>query len=177
MSDECGPEMMREHERRITEACASATSAHERINGVVVLIRDFTIEMRESNKNISESNKNISDLVVEVRGLTKEVSYVSKATNKHEDDITEIKDNMETKDTVLKLYDRIEAATEEYRKGQDGVMALLRKNEKDLKDHKDEPALQALESQNAIRRWLLTGFGGIIFAIITMAATILIFNK
>ena len=169
MSD-CSPDMMREHEHRITATEQRTNEAHERITGVVELIRDFTIEMRASNKNISE-------LVLEVRTLTEKISYVAKATEKHEDDISDIKDNMETKDTVLKLYTKIEASEQEYRKGIDAIMTELRKQETDLEEHKLEPAREALASQKALQKWLLVGFGSIILTIVSTAVVFVIFGK
>ncbi len=167
--EECNPEMMREHERRITEAEQSTGSAHHRINSLVDLIKDFTVEMRSSNKNIA-------DLVTGVAALTKEVSYVAKATDRHEEDIASIKDNMETKDTVLKLYDKIESSNDEYKKGQDLVMKMLRGQKEEFEEHKREPADQALANQRALFKWLIVGFGSILLSIASTAAAILIFK-
>lgn len=176
MSD-CSPEMMREHERRITTTETRAEEAHQRINSLVDLIKDFTIEMRSSNSNISESNRNISELVTEVRTLAEKMSYVAKATEKHESDISDIKDNMETKDTVLKLYTKIEASDNEHKKGLDGIMTQLRKQNDDLEQHKLEPAREALANQNALKKWLLIGFGSIILTIASTAIMLIIFGK
>jgi uncharacterized protein YukE len=168
--DECNPELMREHERRITCTEQRTAEAHERINGLVSLIKDFTVEMRESNKNISE-------LVTEVRTLTQEIGFVAKATEKHEEDIASIKDNMETKDTVLKLYQRLEATDLKYEKGLDAIMANLRETEEELRKYKLEPAMEALAAQKALRKWLIVGFGSILLTVISTAVILLIFNK
>jgi len=167
--EECNPEMMREHERRITETEQSAGSAHHRINSLVELIKDFTVEMRSSNKNIA-------DLVTGVAALTKEVSYVAKATDRHEEDIASIKDNMETKDTVLKLYDRIEHSNEEHKKGQDALMNLFRTHKEEFEQHKKEPAEQAFANQKALIKWLLVGFGSVLLSIVTTAVALFIFK-
>ena len=167
---ECGPEMMREHEQRITSTEARTEEAHGRINSLVDLIKDFTVEMRESNKNISA-------LVLEVRSLTEKMVFVAKATEKHEEDISDIKDNMETKDTVLKLYDKIEALENGYKKGQDAIMTQLRKQEEYLQEHKLEPAREALANQQALKKWLLVGFGSIVLTIVSTAALFIIFGK
>jgi len=167
--DECNPEMIREHERRITETEQSTGSAHQRINSLVDLIKDFTIEMRSSNKNIA-------DLVSGVAALTKEVSYVAKASDRHEADIASIKDNMETKDTVLKLYDKIERSNEEQKKGQDAFMNLLRKQKEEFEQHKKEPAEQAFANQKALIKWLLVGFGSVLLSIVTTAVAFFIFK-
>ena len=167
---ECGPEMMREHEQRITSTEASTKEAHGRINSLVDLIKDFTVEMRESNKNTAA-------LVLEVRSLTEKMVFVAKATEKHEEDISSIKDNMETKDTVLKLYERIEEYGRDYKNGLEAIMTELRKQKEDLQEHKLEPAKEALANQQALKKWLLVGFGSILLSIATTAALIIAFGK
>lgn len=176
MDTGCDQNLMREHERRITETEKNAENAHERINEVVALVKEFTVEMRESNKNIAAGNMNVAELVAEVKALTKEISFVAKATEKHEEDIADIKDNMETKDTVLKLYTKIEDANIEYKKGQDAVMKLLRQQETALEEHKAEPAKEALAHQKALVKWLIAGFGTIVISILTLAITMVIFK-
>ncbi len=168
--DECNPELVREHEHRITHTEQRTAEAHERINGIVALIKEFTVEMRESNKNISE-------LVTEVRTLTHEIGYLAKATEKHEEDISSIKDNMETKDTVLKLYQRMEAADLDQKKGLDAIMKKLRDTEEELQKHKLEPAMEALAGQKALKKWMIVGFGSILLSIISTAVMLIIFNK
>lgn len=160
--EKCGPDVQLTHEQRITEATQIAKSAHNRINEVVSLIREFTVEMRDSNKNISE-------LVGEVKVLTNAISTITKATEKHEDDIADIKDNMETKDTVLKLYDRMKETDNQYKEG-------LEKLQKRIDDHELEPARDALKAQQAIKRYFIAGFGSIILTIITSAVMLLIFK-
>jgi chromosome segregation ATPase len=167
--DDCSPELVREHERRITCTEQRTQEAHERINGLVSLLKEFTVEMRASNKNISE-------LVTEVRTLTHEIGFVGKATEKHEEDIASIKDNMETKDTVLKLYQRLEATDLKYEKGLDAIMEKLRTTEEEFENHKLEPAMEALNAQKSLKKWLIVGFGSILLTIVSTAVLAIIFK-
>lgn len=169
MGEQCGNEIQLTHEQRITEAHELSKSAHQRINEVVSLIRDFTVEMRESNKNISE-------LVGSVKVLTNEMSNIAKATEKHEDDITDIKDNMETKDTVLRLYDRMKETDIEYKKGMETLMKSITDQQTRLENHELEPAKQALAAQKAIRSYFIAGFGSIFLAIVTTGIMLVIFK-
>lgn len=168
MNEECTPGTMREHERRITSAERDVASAHERITASAELIKEFTIEMRASNKNIAE-------LVTGVKTLTIEVRHITTSVAKHESDIQTIKNNMETKDTVLKLYGKIESSDGEYKKGLDAVMAKLRSQEEKLDAHTEEPARQALADQKAIKTWLFAGFGSVLVAIMTAAIMFVLF--
>ena len=133
---------------------ASTKSAHLRINGLVELIQDFTIEMRESNKNIG-------NMVNQVGILTEQIKHVIESTKRHDDDISDIKDNMETKDTVFALYQKIENSNEEHKKGMDAIMSTLRetKDELDthkqaLEEHKREPEKEALAREKAMKKAL-----------------------
>ncbi len=175
MAGECNdPDMMREHERRITEANNKADNAQERINEIIGLIKNFTVVMKESNDNIAKGNINIAELVGEIKALTQEVNHVVKATDKHENDIADIKDNMETKDTVLKLYDQLQASNLEHKKGLDAVMAKMREQDKALEDHKLEPALEVYKAVNSLKKWLIAGIGAIIISVATAIITFII---
>lgn len=165
----CTPELVREHERRITQNTENNEHLSSRVDSVITLVNEFTVEMRESNKNISE-------LVTSVKVLTGEISHVVKATDKHEDDIAEIKDNMETKDTVLKLYNKIEDSNAEYKRGQDVVMKSIREQKTTLEEHMNEPAKEALANQKALQKWLLVGFGSIILTVVTTAVVMIVFG-
>lgn len=155
----CSPEMMREHERRITETEQSTSSAHKRVDGVVILIQDFTLEMRESNKNIRE-------MVSQVGILTAEIKHVVEATKRHDEDIETIKDNMETKDTVLNLYKKIECSDEKHEKGMDAIMGILRTQQAEFDEHKREPEKKAYEREQAFKKWIVAGIGSIILTVI-----------
>jgi len=162
---DCNQEMMLDHEGRITKAQESADSAHKRVNEIALLIKDFTVEMRESNKNIS-------DVVYEIRTLTKEIGHLATTTDKHENDIADIKDNMETKDTVLKLYDQLQASNLEHKKGLDAVMDKLREQDKALEDHKLEPMKETYDNIKEFKRslvkYLLGSLGVIILAFVML---------
>lgn len=170
MPEKCDTEMQLSHQEQITRAWESTKSAHNRLDGLVLLITDFTKEMRESNANIGE-------LVGQVKVLAVEIGHLASTTKKHEEDIDEIRDNMETKDTVLKLYARLEKSDEEYKKGMDAIMALIRAQDDRMQIHENEPARQALEDQKSLKRWMLAGFGSIILSIISTGILFLIYNK
>jgi chromosome segregation ATPase len=153
--ESCSPEMMREHERRITETEQSNKSAHKRVDGIVKLIQDFTTEMRESNKNIG-------DMVNQVGILTAEIKHVVEATKRHDEDIETIKDNMETKDTVLNLYKKIECSDEKHEKGMDAIMGILRQQQAEFDEHKREPEKEAYQREKSLKKWLVGAVGAII---------------
>ncbi|MCF8018201.1 MAG: hypothetical protein K9L62_02260 [Vallitaleaceae bacterium] len=165
MNEKCGPDLPREHERRITEATHSADRAHSRIDGLVELFKDFTGEMRESNSNINA-------MVTQVTLLTEQIKHIVEATKRHEEDIESIKDNMETKDTVLKLYNKVEDSNSKHEKGMDAIMEKLRQTEKAIEDHKMEPAIEALAERKAleksIKNWLVVLVGTIVSGFVLM---------
>jgi len=101
-------------------------------------------------------------MLIELKLLTREVGHVAKVTEKHDVDIAEIKDNMETKDTVLNLYNKIEDANSTYAKGMDAIMKQLRTHEEEFSAHKNEPANDALLREKQIKRWLIGAVGAII---------------
>jgi len=165
MADECYPELAREHERKIADIYHSTERAHGRIDSITDLIKDFTGEMRASNSNINA-------MVLQVTLLTEQIKHVVEATKRHEEDIESIKDNMETKDTVLKLYNKVEDSNSKHEKGMDAIMDKLRQTEKSIEDHKMEPAIEALEERKAleksIKRWLVVLVGTIVSGFILM---------
>jgi DNA repair ATPase RecN len=90
MGDGCTPEMVREHERRLTEVEASTSSSHKRMDN----LEEFKDLMHEMNLNvgvIAEQIKNMAGTLL-----------------RHEDAIEDIQAKMETKDTVSRLHERVD---------------------------------------------------------------------
>jgi chromosome segregation ATPase len=161
-------ELKNKHIADIASLTESTKQAHLRISGLVELIQNFTAEMRESNKNIG-------NMVNQVGILTEQIKHVIESIKRHDDDISEIKDNMETKDTVLNLYKKIEDSNEKHEKGMDAIMTKLRETETSLEEHKREPEKEALAREKALK----DAFGKLALQVIgalAVAVTLLYFG-
>ena len=92
MSDEhgCTPEMVREHEQRITATEESVKSAHLRMNN----LEDFKDTMLEMNGNI--------------KVIAEQIKAMAETLIRHEDAIEDIQQKMETKDSIKRLYETVD---------------------------------------------------------------------
>ena len=95
--DQCSPELVREHENRITAVEQSAKSAHLRMSN----LEKFTDSMAVMAEKMSEMNGNVM-LIAE------QIKQVYTTLVRHEDDIKAIHESMETKDTVKSLHGKVE---------------------------------------------------------------------
>lgn len=159
MSDECKDEVRMNHTEKIAKLESSVSSAHHRL--------DFMEKVIES----------IHKLTVNVELVVLEIKNMSSSIKVHDEAIEDIKDNMETKDTVLKLYEKIEDSKLEHKQGMDAIMKEVRKTNEALDEHKQEPAKGALAREKSLKKWLVGAVGAIIASQYIPEILQLIFTK
>jgi len=94
---QCTPELVREHEGRLTAVEQSTSSSHHRIDN----LEKFSVSMQVMADKMSEMNANVM-LIAE------QIKQVYSTLVRHEEDIKLIHESMETKDTVKRLHGKVE---------------------------------------------------------------------
>ena len=148
MSESCSPDLIREHERRIAENDASSKSAHLRITNITEIFHEFSGEMREMNKNMADMNTNVCLIAQEVKVITE-------TTTKHDSDISDIKDTMETKEGMSELH-RIVGEIKDNMANLDERLVIEESKE----------AREALKQINGLKKWFIGLIATIIVAVV-----------
>ena len=147
--EDCNPDMIREHERRITDAENKASQAHDRLNLLETVIHE------------------IHNISVSIAVLIEEMKSMSLSVLTHDKEIKLIQASMETKESVMILCSRVDANEAKTQTNMNAIMSQLRNNAEEFKTHQNEPARNALAREKAIAKWAIFGIGSIIMTIIT----------
>lgn len=134
------------HSEILGELKTEVTAVHRRIDNLDA----FMQEMRKFTTSMVEMNGN-------VKVLTQEIKTITQTLVKHEESIEDIKDRMETKDGMARLYSNVE----ELEHTLEGVMNRL-------VDEENKEARAALEALNKIKWWIIGSIGTIMFVIFMM---------
>ena len=118
----CTPELMREHERRLTEVQESAKSAHKRMDN----LEDFKESMLEMNTNI--------------RVIAEQIKTMAQTLLRHEGAIEDIQEKMETKEGMARLYQTVE-----------DIQLTQDKQDKRISKEENKEAEAALAAMNKIK--------------------------
>ena len=109
----CSPDMMREHESRISKVESSTEEAHKRMNN----LEEFKDLMYEMNRNVGS--------------IAEQIKHMAETLVHHDKAIEDIQEKMETKEGMARLYLTVEdlearMTEEEQREGKAALKAINR---------------------------------------------------
>jgi DNA repair ATPase RecN len=150
-------ELQRSHIAILATLSERVDGAHARID-----------QLEENNVTLRELTIGFTKLLGNVENITNNLTAIVKTLDRHEEKIEVMADKMETKDTVMKLYQKMDAEAKRHDEGMDAIMAKLRMNDEEFNAHKQEPAQAALAERKALRKWFFLLIGTIVTGYVLM---------
>lgn len=112
--------------------------------------------------SVQELTIGFTKLVGNMESIANNLTTIVKTLDRHEEKIEGIEDKMETKDTVMKLYERMDKADVKHTESVNAIMNKLRQQDDALDEHKLKPLSEAYAREKSIKKWLVGAVGAII---------------